>query len=176
MEIPPLLLKVSSKTKHAGVSCGALSLWTFFSGQWWFPNMILLKSKSEISNSLYHDILSPFLLGSRCRSDTVAPDRHSDIMQDFTDLSVANTSKSQRGLWIMSHCFFTHAWWANRVSIQFLYLHARLFTRRWSRSDLKDQYSCGGYILKRWAIYASPCCLSLDLFTQNAYEVLLQCP
>lgn len=161
MEIPPLFLKASWKTKCARC-CGAFSLWTFFLR----ATMISkhessnICAKNEISNSLCHAILSSFPLGSRCLSGTVVPDRRSDIMQDFTGLSLANTSRSWRGLWITSHRSFTRArgeWtrrpiWSHRAqqeNMKFLHLHARLFMWRWSRSDLKDPHSHGGYMLKR---------------------------
>lgn len=145
MEIPPLLLKASWKTKCAR-RCGAFCLWTFFLRATMISkhDSSNICAKNEISKSLCHAILSSFPLGSRCLSDTVVPDWRSDIMQDFTGLSLANTSRSWRGLWITSHRRPIWSHRAQQENMKFLHLHARLFTRRWSRSDLKDPRSHGG--------------------------------
>lgn len=101
------LLKVIMNTECAG-RCDGFSLWTFFSGQQSFPNIILpifvLKVKSPVLSVMA--VLSPFSFISGCLSDTVVLDWRSDAMQDFTGLSLANTSRSWRGLWITSHCSF----------------------------------------------------------------------
>lgn len=47
--------------------------------------------------------LSPSPFGSRCLSDRVARDRPNDVTQDFIGLSLANTTRSWRGLWITLH-------------------------------------------------------------------------
>lgn len=116
----------------------------------------------------------PFPLGSCCLSNTVAPDRHCDIMQDFTGLSLANTSRRWRGLWITS---FTHAWRVDRTSILKPQSTTRkhkvfTFTCNFVHVTIKQKWP-EGYMFKRWS-KPSTCCLLqfTDLFTWKVHEVL----